>query len=259
MSALSVTSKRLWPVWLIGGCILLILVDALPQFFSAPNPPGLLAAALVLILAAVFSSPTLAPHPRSLPLMLLSGGLATCGTTFWIVGFGASAAPLLGAGGIALGLGLCVVFVNGTQNFRVSQSAAPIVSEFSAPRTEPVVLDAESLSAQEEELWADNGEVLQSWTRYRQADGTERLEGQVTILFSAGQRVQHYHVPFSPAFEQLPQGWCECDDDASQAEFNLLQTYGARLTVRRSAKDLQSSAVEVSMMLVSEGKSVSAA
>lgn len=259
MSTLSVTSKQLWPVWMIGGCILLTLIDALPQLLSAPSPPGLLGAAVVLIIAAAFSWPRLARNPRSLPLMLLLGGLATCGTTSWFLGLGESAAPLFGASGIALGLSLCVVLANGAQNSPVIQSEAPIVRELSAPRTEQTLMDEESLSSLAEEQCDENGQVLQSWTRLRLPDGTERLEGLVTVLFAADQRVQHFHVPFSPAFEQLPEGWCECDDDASQAEFNVLQTYGARLTVRRPAKDLQSSAVDVSIMLVSQGKRVSAA
>ncbi|WP_437194372.1 hypothetical protein [Planctomicrobium sp. SH527] len=94
----------------------------------------------------------------------------------------------------------------------------------------------EEFDLEDEEFEEDesgNGRVVHSLTRIRQSD-EERLEGTMNVEFESGQKHVYLHVPFSPGFMARPTAMCICEcDDMFAAEFDILHTYGGRLSVRR--------------------------
>lgn len=122
-------------------------------------------------------------------------------------------------------------FVQGCDE--VSEKQTPQIAIFSELQSE--IYD-EEFDLEEEEFEDDesgNGRVVHSLTRIRQNE-EERLEGTMTVEFEAGQKHVYLHVPFSPGFTTRPSAMCLCEcDDMFAAEFDILQTYGGRLSVRR--------------------------
>ncbi len=112
----------------------------------------------------------------------------------------------------------------------------------------------------EEEEFEEAGErVLQAWTRRRHAE-EERLEGSVVAEFHASQKQVYIHVPFLPGFVSRPQAFCMCEpDQIFYAEFDILQTYGGRLTVRRHGNCDEPAEVSVSFSITAPTISRSAA
>lgn len=90
--------------------------------------------------------------------------------------------------------------------------------------------------------------VLQSWTRFQTSHG-ERIEGMVRVEFRAGERLVRQHLPIMPGFTVSPRAWCETADDEISAEFDLLQPYGVRVTVRRRGDLSKSVSTELSVLL----------
>lgn len=257
-----ITVKAL-PVWFIGTLILLTLSDLLPQFGSATSPPGLLGIIPVLAIAALGMFVRERRINFTAPLLLLCGIIACWMSTVWLSGGSTTNSILLAATGLTLVCSICVVLLS----FREENEelvATEVSSEFQG-QTVPAgiqsmddFLTANLEESEPTEVGESDGEVVQSWTRVRLGDQSERLEGTIHLHFQAGERIQHCHIPLSPAFSTIPEAWSECHDDSFQAEFTTLQTYGVRLTVRRSMHDLDACTTEVSVMLLSsvENRSV---
>lgn len=119
-----------------------------------------------------------------------------------------------------------------------------------------------TVSLQTDDLLEENlseGEVIQSWSRVRFPDGNESLEGSLSVQFSRGEQFRHCHIPFSPPFKRLPQAWWESSEDNLRGDFSMMQSYGCRLTLRRSGTELQETTVDVSILLTTATESKYAA
>ncbi len=83
----------------------------------------------------------------------------------------------------------------------------------------------------------------QQWFSRNTADGQDRIEGQVTAEFAAGQTLAMVHLTFNPPFSALPELECEpeeTDDPATDLRWKVaaLYRYGARIEVRRTSAEL---------------------
>jgi hypothetical protein len=80
-------------------------------------------------------------------------------------------------------------------------------------------------------------DLSQTLRRHRDSDG-DRLDGDLTVHWRKGQRHQLVHVPFVPAFEELPEVICTCDhnqsDEPVRARVADVQRFGTRIELRRS-------------------------
>ncbi|SFH94092.1 hypothetical protein [Planctomicrobium piriforme] len=124
---------------------------------------------------------------------------------------------------------------------------------------EAEISDEEFEDLEPSELDDESGQIVHAWTRSRKRS-EERLDGSVTVDFITGQRHAYVHVPFTPAFVRRPQADCECDDsDTFAAEFDVLQPYGGRLSVRRRGDATSPAAVEISISIIAPLSSARAA
>lgn len=257
-----ITVKAL-PAWFIGTLILLTLSDLLRQFGSATSPPGLLGIVPVLAISALGMFVRERRINFTAPLLLLGGIVACWMSTVWLSGGSTTNSILLAATGLTLVCSICVVLVSFREEDEelVATEDSSELLEQVGPTESPFlenVLITDSAESEQTEVDENEGELMQTWTRVRLDDLTERLEGTIQLHFRAGERIQHCHIPLSPAFATIPQAWSECHDDSFRAEFTTLQTYGVRLTVKRSMHDLDACTTEVSVMLLSsvENRSV---
>lgn len=83
----------------------------------------------------------------------------------------------------------------------------------------------------------------EQWFSRSTADGHDRIEGQVTAEFAAGQTLAMVHLTFNPPFSSLPELECEPEEtDESETELRwkiaALYRYGARIEVRRTSGEL---------------------
>ena len=80
-------------------------------------------------------------------------------------------------------------------------------------------------------------DLSQTLRRHRDSDG-DRLDGDLTVHWRNGQRHQLVHVPFVPAFEELPEVICTCghnrSDEPVRARVADVQRFGTRIELRRS-------------------------
>ena len=80
-------------------------------------------------------------------------------------------------------------------------------------------------------------DLSQTLRRHRDSDG-DRLDGDLTVHWRNGQRHQLVHVPFVPAFEDLPEVTCTCEhnqpDEPVRARVADVQRFGTRIELRRS-------------------------
>jgi len=79
--------------------------------------------------------------------------------------------------------------------------------------------------------------LSQNLRRHRDQTG-DRLEGDLTMHWEAGQRQQPVHIPFVPAFEDMPEVSCRCEDDEAgdsvRTRVAEVQRFGTRIELRRS-------------------------
>ena len=264
-----ITVKAL-PIWFLVALILLTLSDLLSQLGSAISPPGLLGTIPVLVIAAFGMFFRERRNDLTAPLLLLCG-IATCWISTVLFSEGRTAISLMSLAmiGLTLVCSVCLILV-----MLPGKNTAEAIPKVSGQREQQSLLaETESLDhfliaklAGDEssvvELETDDqseGETLQTWTRVRLCDQSERLEGTVRLHFRAGERIQHCHIPISPAFSTIPEGWSECDDDSFRSELTTRQTYGVRLTVKRSMQDLAEGTVNVSVLLLGKVENCSAA
>ncbi|MBQ16420.1 MAG: hypothetical protein CMJ65_04770 [Planctomycetaceae bacterium] len=79
--------------------------------------------------------------------------------------------------------------------------------------------------------------LSQEFQRQRDSTG-DRLEGQITIEWQPGQQQQSVHVPFVPAFRDVPEVSCSCDqqghDPSVRARVAEIRRFGARVELKCS-------------------------
>ena len=74
--------------------------------------------------------------------------------------------------------------------------------------------------------------------RSKNADGSEIVEGVMTVRFDKGQKRANLHIPFSPPLPGMPEVECECVDDSSlRLKVPVRQSYGIRIEARRTDAD----------------------
>jgi hypothetical protein len=246
-----------WPLLLIGFFILLVVGEIAKRLVSASFPPGLIGASIVLSCSAILI--LLSRFTSKIPLLrtlLISTamGFVLIGATVAIPG-GDSIHILSTA--IALGVGLSLFMLN-PQPEQQRSVAGITATSILDPQTEAISLDLQEESPalnsefnDQEETESSQEELLQSWKRLKLHNGIERLEGSLVLKFAVGEKIQHCHLPISPALNSLPQAWCECSDTSVRVEFNVLQTYGVRLTARRGSGPLNEESVEVNFIVES--------
>ncbi|QDT35312.1 hypothetical protein [Thalassoglobus polymorphus] len=240
-----------WPGWLLGLLIACVLADVFLKIVDSSVPVSFLGAIPFLVLTVFGITFCRKQNPRALASLIL-GSILACLFTASLISF---ETPLsMGISAAMFGIVLCVIpltaaFVNDSE----SQEPEPVL-------VSPTISETpENLQACDEESETAAEEILQSWQRFRLIDGTERLEGTLSVHFLAGERIRHCHLPVSPAFQSVPEGWCESSDSDVQVEFSLLQTYGVRVSARRGLRNLDDRTIELSIVLVSAQPSRSAA
>ncbi len=263
MQARRLITATALPVWFLGALILLTLSDLLTQLGTATSPPGLLGIIPVLAIAALGMFVRDRRINLTAPLLLLCGIVICWMSTILISGEAATGSILLAATGLALTGSICVALLS----FEYKNEEVMTIEASGEFHGQTVPADTPSMDhflttnleeSGSTEVGESDGELIQSWTRVRMRDQTEKHEGTIHLHFRAGERIQHCHIPLSPAFATIPEAWSECHNDSFRAEFTTLQTYGVRLTVRRSMHDLEECTTEVSVMLLSsvENRSV---
>ncbi len=95
-----------------------------------------------------------------------------------------------------------------------------------------------TISRTPDELNAAPARLSQKFQRLRDSTG-DRLEGQVTIEWPPEQQHQSIHVPFVPAFRNLPEVSCTCDQQdhgsSVRARVASVRRFGVRIELRRSS------------------------
>jgi hypothetical protein len=101
---------------------------------------------------------------------------------------------------------------------------------------------------------SDSGQPLQQLTRYRTADGSERIVGKLFAEFAAGDRNATLYVAFCPPFERLPALDAQIGDE-SQATIKVAQLLhnGAQLEVRLSQAAAVQQTVAVDFFATTRG------
>jgi hypothetical protein len=208
-SPLGAAAWRLTVLWLLGGCLVVVvlvlgqrrLTGALP----APLPAGLLvptfAAATLLagllrwLLLVEYRKYRVLPWSASVLLLLLAAALWLPGTNRWAI----SAVCLL----LVCELTFGVVLRHGPRPLRSSSPAR-----------------------------GPSAEVLQTLTRRRTERGQEQIDGTYVVRFVGGQRTENCHVAFCPP---LPTAEVSCRQLAGPpARLKLAQVLpqGARIELR---------------------------
>ena len=81
---------------------------------------------------------------------------------------------------------------------------------------------------------SDGQAFSQSMSRVTQSDGSETIEGTVTLRFDVGQQIGVVHLPFSPPLAGQPQVSCYLLEDIPvRLRVTATHTYGVRLEARR--------------------------
>ena len=83
-------------------------------------------------------------------------------------------------------------------------------------------------------------------------DGSETVEGVLTVQFEPGQKRANLHVPFSPPLRRAPEIECESVGDADvMLKVAVVQPWGVRIEARRTSAE-QESVAEVGFHARSE-------
>lgn len=244
--------KTTWPLWLLTLFSLIVLGDLAASLAATNLPPGMIVAALVLVLGAVY--PLLLNRQKH--LLSLRNGCPAAGMITLVFSaifqIPVTSQSQLAALGLAWGVTfLTILFTQLTtcaqpeclaQSLLQKNANAMLVPDIETEKTELETSD---------ELSQEEGELLQSWRRTRFLDGRENLIVNIRVNFQTGERIQHSHLPFSPPLQSIPHGWVECEDSRLQCTFSQLQTYGARLTIRRPPTELSAAEYELSIVFIS--------
>lgn len=259
--------------WPLFGLILLILVlsgDIAARVLSVGFPPGLVGAAILLSGCGLF----VLLKPNSLTDTLL-GGVVAAAISGGILIIATAAVPLSGsiqllaiavAAGFAGSVALFAPTVQSKHRAATNIELVDSTPENPGKLEELVTVTGTGLQGDLDHLFEESGtedepdeEILLSWQRFRLKTGSERLEGTLTLQFRAGEKIQHYHLPISPALKSIPAAWGESCEPGVRIDFDILQTYGVRLTARRGAGSLEEAEVQVDFIVVSDQREQAAA
>lgn len=249
-----------WPLLFISFLILLVTGDIAARLLSTAFPPGLIGTSLLLSCSAILVLFNQSNKNTSLLRTLLTSvllGVVLIAATSSIPG-NESIQFLSIAIALGIGSGIFMLTHRSEQRITVENTTTKSLN----PQAEAIALDLQRVApvlpsdqnhmiSDQEETESSQEEVLQSWRRLKLQNGTERLEGSLVLQFAAGEKIQHSHLPIAPALKSLPQAWCECSDSSIRVEFNVLQTYGVRLTARRGSGPLIEESVEVNFTVES--------
>jgi hypothetical protein len=84
------------------------------------------------------------------------------------------------------------------------------------------------------------------------AEEEESLEAILMMTLEPGERHRYLHLRFEPFFSYAPIAECDCLSDGDvRAEFDILNYYGGRISLRRSGDVSQSAELELSFHLSS--------
>jgi len=250
---------------LIGACIFVPLFQLIQLCFTNPASPGLGLAIGVIAVVSMLAQFSMERRDHQRTLLFAGAGmfvLSTLGMALPLslrsieIGFVLS--------GLFLACGVIALIAIGT-----AADSSPVSStgEMDSPAStsgegswtgganaleEHGLLDEEQLPLNITEEPTDANEtVQQSWQRILDHSGLERFEGTATVHFAANQRQAHLHVPISPALGSDPEIYIECSDDDFSANVIMAKTYGAALSIRRSAS-AKANSVEVSIVMVAK-------
>ena len=255
----------------LGVCALGLLLNSL-----APGARGPVVAAMLLAMAAGLKTRSLNWTSQRV-LAGLVGGSGIAVLYFTSIEAGQSGSALIGLS-LALFCGIVTAIVRtaigSADSSIVPESASEDTSEPipTMPRhdvDQPALSDLESklLAGLDDRIVDEENEsdevstlelgdldetVTQSWQRRQSRDG-ERLEGQVRVRFAAGERRVVLHVPIAPAFQTVPECFCEPEDPSRfAAETDTLRPYGIRTVIRRCGES--NSEATTLLWMVLEGR-----
>ncbi len=239
-----------WPAWLLCLMMLPLFAKICLGIVGSTTPAGFLGAVPFLVLTASGIALFQSRHLRGHTLLMTVGLVGCFFASSWVVSQSPSG---MGISAIALGIGLCLIPV--TASLVRDPKALETKNELTARLIDDVSKELQPI----EVLNEPDEEMLQSWQRVRLFDGSERIEGTLTVHFQPGERIRHCHLPISPAFLSLPEGWCESSDPDIQVEFSLLQTYGVRISARRGLQCSAACTTELTIVILSAQTTRSAA
>lgn len=272
---------------LLCGVALLLLVRRLGGAFDRPPTFG---TALIVVAAATFITAAYRVLRRresgSLPWansdlefpMYLQRLLVLEDTALWYLPTAALAAiagslslPDTGAAALAV-VWLTVVggeaawfgsqFAGGFAAERMPESMPTPVAREAAGRVTPTAAPVAATPATpcEPNVGLDDAEhVSQSWTRFRDADGRDTVEGFVRVRFEAGSRQAPIHLSFCPPFERTPMLEAEPVDEIDlQLTPAVVLPYAARIEARLAEPAEEEFQLKITIRAVAEANAESA-
>ena len=245
-----------WPLSIVALLVVISLAELLVSSSDNWSPPGMLGLATVTIvgtcLAVLFAKRDITRQGQLFWTVFVVGAL--CLSAMAIPGISSSHWALTGCG-LILG-SLILAF-----NFRASTSDdAAVVSQSLQLREEkPETESTEVFASLEERLLANLPDESESkeniqfeMSRLLRDNGSEIISGRQMVTFAEGERIQHCHIPISPALRGSLNTWCECDHAAVTTDFSVVQSYGVRITIRLSNQALDIDKVEVAFSIESQ-------
>lgn len=245
-----------WPLSIIAILVVISLAELLVSSSDNWSPPGMIGLATVTIvgtsLAVLFAKRDITRQGQLFWTVLVVGTL--CLSAMAIPGISSTHWSLTGCG-LMLG-SLILAF-----NFRAVPSRnAAVVSQSLQLMEETSETDSAKVFASLEEMLlanlpdeSESKEIVQfEMSRLIREDGSEIISGRRMITFAEGERIQHCHIPISPVLRGPLNTWCECDHPAVTVDFSVVQSYGVRITIRRSKQALDIDKVEVAFSIESQ-------
>ncbi len=229
------------------------------------NPPSILT---IVALAGVLIAISLATHWLSDRLrrlaqnkgrqeahLLMLAALLVIALALWLPGVGWPAAGLV-----------CVPFLvhlgfvarnQGLKHALEVEQLGPLPPPTEASQSVPAAESAGEVELQptaaDVQASQDAVEVLQEWTRTRDAQGKILLSGSVLIEIASLQRVNWEHVAFCPPFDVPPQvSFTQTSGPPCRLKVGQLLPQGMRIEARRSSADPETSLVRVKFVVKGE-------
>lgn len=113
-----------------------------------------------------------------------------------------------------------------------AKAAADTIADLKTPAAPARATTAERSSS------AKSKSEASAFERTKADDGSELVEGVMTIRFDKGQKRANLHIPFSPPLPGMPEVECECVGDADlRLKVPVRQSYGIRIEARRTDAD----------------------
>jgi hypothetical protein len=212
---------RISALAVLGGCLILTIIvigtRRLMGALSDPLPPAVLLATVALAALATVAMRWLwlPEQPdrsaiRWIPpvlLLLLAAALCLPGTSSWAI---AGVCAVL-AGNVALQRGM--------HPLRLVPGRGPLHDHLSP-------------------------EITQKFTRRRTSEGAEMVEGVFRAVLAAGQRIEHCHVAFCPAFPSSPRVTCrQLEGPAARVKVAQVLPQGMRVELRLEETPSESATV----------------